>query len=240
MVVVEQSLTVAARLTDRVVFVEKGAVRFDGPPADLTADEELARSVFLGGPRRARRVFDRGDGVITLHGWDDQPADAAERHRAGAGVRRCSAPASCSCTAPAASSTSRSAAFGTTALAFMAVLLGGGVADWRPPFWVAFVIATVAAALAGSLAEWAVIRRLADAPRLVVLVATIGIAQVLLLVALLLPDVIEGGFFPPLLDWTWTASPELLRAGSRTGACSSSSPCWCCCWGRSSPAPAWG
>ena len=105
------------------------------------------------------------------------------------------------------------AAFGTTALAFMAVLLGGGVADWHPPFWVAAVLATVAAALAGSLAEWAVIRRLADAPRLVVLVATIGIAQVLLLVALLLPDVIAGGFFPPLLDWTWTASPELLVQG---------------------------
>jgi ABC-type branched-subunit amino acid transport system ATPase component len=49
MVVVEQSLAVAARLTDRVVFVEKGAIRFDGAPADLTADEELARTVFLGG-----------------------------------------------------------------------------------------------------------------------------------------------------------------------------------------------
>jgi ABC-type branched-subunit amino acid transport system ATPase component/ABC-type branched-subunit amino acid transport system permease subunit len=105
------------------------------------------------------------------------------------------------------------AAFGTTALAFMAVLLGGGVADWHPPFWLAFLVATLAAALAGSLAEWAVIRRLADAPRLVVLVATIGIAQVLLLVALLLPDVFEGGFFPPLLDWTWTASPQLLVQG---------------------------
>ncbi|HEY3669770.1 MAG TPA: ATP-binding cassette domain-containing protein [Acidimicrobiia bacterium] len=105
------------------------------------------------------------------------------------------------------------AAFGTTALAFMAVLLGGGVADWHQPFWLAAVLATIAAALAGSVAEWAVIRRLADAPRLVVLVATIGIAQVLLLVALLLPDVLEGGFFPPLLDWTWTASPELLVQG---------------------------
>ncbi len=50
MVVVEQSLAVAARLTDRVVFVEKGAVRFDGAPADLTADDELTRAVFLGGP----------------------------------------------------------------------------------------------------------------------------------------------------------------------------------------------
>ena len=50
MVVVEQSLAIAARLTDRVVFVEKGAIRFDGSPAELTADAELARAVFLGRP----------------------------------------------------------------------------------------------------------------------------------------------------------------------------------------------
>ena len=105
------------------------------------------------------------------------------------------------------------AAFGTTAVAFMAVLLGGGIGDWHAPYWAAFVIATVVAALTGALVEWAVIRRLADAPRLVLLVATIGIAQVLLLVALLLPDVTEGGFVAPLLDWTWTVSPELLIQG---------------------------
>ena len=50
MVIVEQSLAVAARLTDRVVYVEKGAFRFDGAPADLAADAELAKAVFLGGP----------------------------------------------------------------------------------------------------------------------------------------------------------------------------------------------
>jgi ABC-type branched-subunit amino acid transport system ATPase component len=50
MLVVEQSLAVAARLTERVVFMEKGAVRFDGSPADLVADDELARAIFLGGP----------------------------------------------------------------------------------------------------------------------------------------------------------------------------------------------
>ena len=62
MVVVEQSLAVAARLTDRVVFVEKGAVRFDGAPADLTADEELARAVFLGGSATGPDgSSDRGD-----------------------------------------------------------------------------------------------------------------------------------------------------------------------------------
>ncbi len=105
------------------------------------------------------------------------------------------------------------AAFGTTAVAFMGVLLGGGFGGWRCPFWLAFGLATIAAAMVGVLVEWLVIRRLEDAPRLVLLVATIGIAQVLLLVALLLPDVLEGGFFPALVDWTWNVSPELLLQG---------------------------
>ena len=50
MLIVEQSLTVAAMLADRVVFVEKGAVRFDGPIGELTARDEFARAIFLGGP----------------------------------------------------------------------------------------------------------------------------------------------------------------------------------------------
>ncbi len=50
MLVVEQSLVVAAGLTDRVVFVEKGTLRFDGSPADLVANDDLARAIFLGGP----------------------------------------------------------------------------------------------------------------------------------------------------------------------------------------------
>jgi ABC-type branched-subunit amino acid transport system ATPase component len=50
MVVVEQSLTVAARLADRVVFLEKGGVRFDGAIDELTARDEFARAIFLGGP----------------------------------------------------------------------------------------------------------------------------------------------------------------------------------------------
>jgi len=48
MVIVEQSLTVAARLAERVVFVEKGTIRFDGPIAELTARDEFARAIFLG------------------------------------------------------------------------------------------------------------------------------------------------------------------------------------------------
>ena len=49
MLVVEQSLAVAAKLAERVVFLEKGAVRFDGAVGELTAHDEFARAIFLGG-----------------------------------------------------------------------------------------------------------------------------------------------------------------------------------------------
>jgi ABC-type branched-subunit amino acid transport system ATPase component len=45
---VEQSLNVAAELCDRALFLEKGAVRFEGHPADLLERGDLARAVFLG------------------------------------------------------------------------------------------------------------------------------------------------------------------------------------------------
>jgi ABC-type branched-subunit amino acid transport system ATPase component len=48
-VVVEQSLNIASAISDRVVFIEKGRVRFDGPTRELAARDDLARAVFLGG-----------------------------------------------------------------------------------------------------------------------------------------------------------------------------------------------
>jgi ABC-type branched-subunit amino acid transport system ATPase component len=50
-VLVEQSLDVAASLTDRAVFMEKGTVRFDGAAAELLERGDLARAVFLGAAR---------------------------------------------------------------------------------------------------------------------------------------------------------------------------------------------
>ena len=49
MIIVEQSLNVAAAIADRAVFLEKGQVRFEGAIADLMANDDLARAVFLGG-----------------------------------------------------------------------------------------------------------------------------------------------------------------------------------------------
>jgi len=57
-VVVEQSLNIAAEICERSVFLEKGHVRFDGPTRDLLSRDDIARAVFLGstaGPKQGGR-----------------------------------------------------------------------------------------------------------------------------------------------------------------------------------------
>ncbi|MGH9186768.1 MAG: ATP-binding cassette domain-containing protein, partial [Acidimicrobiales bacterium] len=53
-VIVEQSLNVAAAIAGRAVFLERGSVRFAGPTADLLERDDLARAVFLGAEPTAR------------------------------------------------------------------------------------------------------------------------------------------------------------------------------------------
>jgi ABC-type branched-subunit amino acid transport system ATPase component len=48
MLIVEQSINVAAAITDRAWFLEKGKVRFEGSPVELLERGDLARSVFFG------------------------------------------------------------------------------------------------------------------------------------------------------------------------------------------------
>jgi ABC-type branched-subunit amino acid transport system ATPase component len=48
LIVVEQSLNIAAEICERSVFLEKGEVRFEGPTRDLIARDDIARAVFLG------------------------------------------------------------------------------------------------------------------------------------------------------------------------------------------------
>ena len=47
-VIVEQSLNIAAQLCQRSIFLEKGAVRFEGRTADLLEQDDIARAVFFG------------------------------------------------------------------------------------------------------------------------------------------------------------------------------------------------
>jgi ABC-type branched-subunit amino acid transport system ATPase component/predicted MFS family arabinose efflux permease len=48
MLIVEQSLNVALSIADRAIFLEKGAVRFEGSARDLLERDDLARAVFFG------------------------------------------------------------------------------------------------------------------------------------------------------------------------------------------------
>jgi ABC-type branched-subunit amino acid transport system ATPase component len=48
MLIVEQSLDIAAGISDRAVFLEKGLVRFSGSPAALAREGDLAKSVYFG------------------------------------------------------------------------------------------------------------------------------------------------------------------------------------------------
>jgi ABC-type branched-subunit amino acid transport system ATPase component/ABC-type branched-subunit amino acid transport system permease subunit len=102
-------------------------------------------------------------------------------------------------------------AFGAVALGAFGLLTEHG---WS--LWPCILVAVPVAALAAMILEVVVIRRLADAPRLVLLMATIGIAQLLgfavLVFAELLPDVPPGGDFPTLVpkDWSWQVDKDLL------------------------------
>ena len=49
LLMVEQSLNIAAQLCGRAVFLEKGQVRFEGRTADLLEQDDIARAVFFGG-----------------------------------------------------------------------------------------------------------------------------------------------------------------------------------------------
>jgi ABC-type branched-subunit amino acid transport system ATPase component/predicted MFS family arabinose efflux permease len=48
MVIVEQSLNVALAISDRAIFLEKGAVKFEGDAQELLDRDDLARAVFFG------------------------------------------------------------------------------------------------------------------------------------------------------------------------------------------------
>jgi ABC-type branched-subunit amino acid transport system ATPase component/ABC-type branched-subunit amino acid transport system permease subunit len=83
-----------------------------------------------------------------------------------------------------------------------AAVLAKLVLDQGWSFWAALALVVTGGGLLGALIEVTVIRRLARAPQLSLLVATIGIAQLLLVAQLLLPRVrIENaGPFPTPLD----------------------------------------
>jgi ABC-type branched-subunit amino acid transport system ATPase component/ABC-type branched-subunit amino acid transport system permease subunit len=96
--------------------------------------------------------------------------------------------------------------------AFAATLLGVLVLEYRWPYALALVVSLAAALVVGALVELTVVRRLFEAPRVVVLVATLGVAQILLAAraALPVPQVFED--YPTPFDGTWTSGSTVIRS----------------------------
>ena len=91
---------------------------------------------------------------------------------------------------------------GVPATALFGVMVGAN--GW--PYWPSLAIALILGTLVGVLIELAVIRRLFKAPRVIVFVATIGVAQLCEAVTLTLPDYKTGSLqtqFPLPFEGTW-------------------------------------
>ncbi|MGB0102344.1 MAG: branched-chain amino acid ABC transporter permease/ATP-binding protein [Nocardioides sp.] len=81
--------------------------------------------------------------------------------------------------------------------AFGASVLALFVVDWGLPYWVAFVVAIVVAALLSGLIEVVVVRRIEGRPSMVGMIATLGLSQLILVMSLLInSDGVSGFTFP--------------------------------------------
>ncbi|HET8620401.1 MAG TPA: ABC transporter permease [Acidimicrobiales bacterium] len=97
------------------------------------------------------------------------------------------------------------------------LIVGPGV-----PWFVALVLGLVVAALLGALTEFLIIRRFASAPRLILTVATLGVAQVFAALALGLPSLANNAFpgtfdispptsYPSPFDLTFEIPPVIFH-----------------------------
>ena len=82
--------------------------------------------------------------------------------------------------------------------AFAAAFFGLAAVTWHLPYWLAFPFALFVAAGVGYTAETAVVRRLRNAPRLMSVVATLGVGQFLVVFALVINAQAAAGAVYPL------------------------------------------
>jgi len=81
------------------------------------------------------------------------------------------------------------------------------VVRYHVPYWIALAVALLVGALFGAIVDLAVVRRLFDAPRVIVLVATIGVAQLALTIVTAYPDLDDHTADSYPVPWTGTWSP---------------------------------
>jgi len=79
------------------------------------------------------------------------------------------------------------------------------VLNYGFPYWAALALALLVGIAVGAIVERAIIRRLFDAPRVIILVATIGIAQLMQAILAAFPEVerMRGARYPVPLGFQW-------------------------------------
>ena len=94
---------------------------------------------------------------------------------------------------------------GAFGVALFVLLLAQYGVNW----WLSFLLALAACAAIGMAIELIVIRRLFNSPRLVVLIATIGVSQIVLFAKFRLPSVAAPGPISPPFKATWTPTDHI-------------------------------
>ena len=84
-----------------------------------------------------------------------------------------------------------------------AAILSRMVINWHVNYWVAFSTCVALGAILGAVIELGVVRRLFYSPRVVLLMATIGLAQVLLFAQGILPIPGTVQSFPTPISSSW-------------------------------------
>lgn len=95
-------------------------------------------------------------------------------------------------------------AFGASFLALMVI-------EWDWPFVPALLLAVLSSAALSAVVELTVVRRLFDAPRVILLIATVGAAQILLLCRMYLPDVEGFHRYPVPFTVSWQIGSATVR-----------------------------
>ena len=96
--------------------------------------------------------------------------------------------------------------------AFGAAVLAKVVLDYHWNFFLALSAVLVLGGLIGAAVELLVVRRLFKAPRLILLVATIGVAQLMFAFQLVLPDINHAARYPSPIPGSFTVGNLVLRS----------------------------
>ncbi|HVA61549.1 MAG TPA: branched-chain amino acid ABC transporter permease/ATP-binding protein [Mycobacteriales bacterium] len=95
--------------------------------------------------------------------------------------------------------------------AFGAAVFGLVVVKYHVPYWLTFPFALAVAGAIGAAAETGVVRRLRKAPRLVSIVATLGVGQFLVIFALVINSTASAGALFPQPSWLPVFNVGALR-----------------------------